>query len=156
MDFVPKDEVHLCFKCKHQSRSLTCDKCNFLIPPGKRICRPCLDSLWQCKTCLKYNFPDSTLCETIRCYGKRPAKDSAREADPECTVQNRDCFACGARQRHFAKHCINCASRCAGDLCGRCRVKCRSDLCENCVQMTVKCETCFKNYFFLETKCPYC
>ena len=155
-DFIPKDEVNICFKCKYQSRTSKCDKCNTLIPTSKRICRPCLDSLWQCKSCLNYNFPSSILCEEIRCYGKRPVFDLNSETNHESKGKTVNCFGCGANQSHFGKTCINCAVRCLGDICSRCRFKCRSDLCENCVQMTVKCESCFKNYFFLEGKCPYC
>jgi hypothetical protein len=78
------------------------------------------------------------------------------ETNHESKGKTVNCFGCGANQSHFGKTCINCAVRCLGDICSRCRFKCRSDLCENCVQMTVKCESCFKNYFFLEGKCPYC
>jgi hypothetical protein len=155
-EFIPKDEVGFCYKCKNRSRDSKCEKCGNALPKKNMICAPCLDLLWKCRRCFKFNFPESFVCDGISCYGKR--EDVALQGTSRDKRERfkGNCVGCGVKQKEFLMTCLNCKVKSSFENCKFCSVPCRKDLCENCVQETMKCLICHKKYFFHDSGCPYC
>lgn len=158
-EFIPKDELFYCIHCKFKSKNKSkCDNCSRVLFMRNMICEPCLSTLWKCTLCSSFNPQNEINCLNSTCTGKRFKSEQMnfnkvqRLAKPSIT----QCSACGVKQKNFRPWCLNCKIQCIGLFCEFCKEKCKNDLCDNCAQVTAKCQSCSKNYFFMDYSCPYC